>query len=204
MKNLLLALTVVLLSPVLAKAQFITGSMGVIVDPFTTSTSSFTSSSVSLNQLNLITHSETGTFLTFVPALSDLTASTALLSGLSATPTVESVPNFLVFSTPDTTLSTSGTTPSNRFSFDLTSLSETAYNGSTATFSGSGVITDSLGAFSATQATLDLAFSSQSGYTLTISIPDTAAVPEPSTWALMLGGFGMLLFLTRRQAKFRR
>ena len=38
-------------------------------------------------------------------------------------------------------------------------------------------------------------------YTLTISNPAAAAVPEPATWAMMLAGFGMVgVGLRRRSA----
>src|SRR5271156_1569840 len=83
-----------------AHAQFFTGSFAA-VDDADVPVSSFTSSSLNLDQLNLITRAETGTFLSLVPAKSDLTAYTGTISGLSTTPAAESISDFFVFSTPD-------------------------------------------------------------------------------------------------------
>ena len=177
-----------------AKAQFFTGTMTILVNPFSVSTSAFTNTSFSLNQLNLVTATETGTFASFVPALGFLTAYTGTVTGLSAIPVSTPISNFFVFSTPDVTLGASGTTPNNRFAFNLTNITETAYTVSTASFFGIGTLTDSQGSFSSTPAHFDLAYSSQGGYT--IALTAGAVVPEPSTWAMLLGGIGFL-FLGR-------
>jgi hypothetical protein len=176
------------------KAADFTGSMDVVVDPFTVSTSFFTTSSFSLNQANLVTVDESGTFAALVPTLGDFTAYTGTVSGLSTSPVAESISDFFVFSTPDTTLSTSGTTPSNRFDFNLSSITETTDTGSTASFQGYGTLVDTLGTLTSTPATFDIAYSSQHGYTITL-----AAVPEPSTWVLLLGGLS--LFALRIRAR---
>jgi len=185
-----------------ADAQVLDGSVSTVVDPFTASASMFTVSSFSLNQTNLITSDETGDFTTLVPALGDLTASTATISGLSATPITDSISDFLQFSSSDSTLNSLGTSPTDRFEFNLATIAETSFTGSAATFEGTGTIIDTTGQFQPTTATLVLAYSSQKGYTLTLetvgSDSDPVTVPEPSTWALMLGGLSLLVLFGRR------
>src|SRR5580698_7397781 len=51
-----------------ATAAPITGSMGVVVNPFAASSASFTSSSLTLNAQNLITTAESGDFATQIPS----------------------------------------------------------------------------------------------------------------------------------------
>ena len=185
----------------LAHAQFFTGTMTIVVNPFAVSTSSFTSSSFSLNQINLVTANETGTFASLVPALSNLTAYTGTVSGLSPSPVSESISNFFVFSTPNITLATSGTTPNNRFGFNLTSVTQTAYTGATASFFATGTLTDSLGSFFTTPAQFDLAYSSQGGYTIAVT---AEALPEPSTWAMLLGGVCLMVWWRTHKKEPRR
>ena len=77
-----------------ANASVMSGSMAVVVDPFVSSTASYTASSVNLNAQNLITTAEQGTFLSEVPAHSDLTADSATITGLSTTPLSDSIGDF--------------------------------------------------------------------------------------------------------------
>jgi len=170
-----------------ANAQIFTGSMGVVVDPFVTPTSAYTASSLTLNGLNLITTSETGTFAALVPAHSDLTAYTTTITGLSASPLADSIPNFFVFSTPDAFFATSGTTPNNRFGFNLVTIAET----SAGVFSGTGTLVDTTAAYANTPATFTLSFSGAQNYSFTL-----AAVPEPTT--TMIVGACLLLPFTLR------
>jgi hypothetical protein len=176
-----------------AHAAQVNGDLAVINSG---TTSSATSSSLTLNAANYITQA-TGDFLTLGAQGSDLTSSTATVSGLSTTPTAESIPNYFVFASPDSTIFFGpGTTPSNRFSFDLTSLTETAYLGvNGADFSGAGIVTDSAGVYDPTPATFTIGFSSPTNYSFTFG----TVVPEPTTLglaALSLGG----LALRRRRA----
>jgi hypothetical protein len=46
-------------------------------------------------------------------------------------------------------------------------------------------------------------FNGSGTYSLTISNPAVAAVPEPATWAMMFAGFGMVGFAMRRRSKFK-
>jgi hypothetical protein len=158
---------------------------------------SATSSSLTLQGSNLITQA-TGDFLTLGAEDSGLTASTATVSGLSTTPSAESISDYFVFASPSSfppPFDGPGTTPSDRFDFELTSLTETAYNGAVgvSSFSGAGTITDSAGVYNPTPATFTIGFSSPSNYSFTF---DT--VPEPTTLGLAAISLGALAMRRRR------
>ena len=156
---------------------------------------SFTSSSLTLNSTNLIlTYS--GGFTGQVPAESELTADNSTISGLSSSASTESINDFLVFSVPYS-VSGSGTTPLDRFDFDLTSLTEVSYNApNNATFSGTGMLIDTTGAYANTPATLSLSFSGPSTYSFTLT---AAPVPEPTTIGLFAAGLlGAFAFRRRK------
>jgi len=166
--------------------------------------SSATASSLTLAGSNLIS-SATGDFLTLGADDSTLTASTATVSDLSATPTPESIDDYLLIASPGPLpgvppFDGPGTTPSNRFDFELTSLAETAYNSGSgiASFSGAGIITDSVSpdGYDPTPATFTLSFSSlsPSNYSFTL---DTV-VPEPTTLGLAAISLGALMMRRRR------
>jgi hypothetical protein len=182
-----------------ATAAPITGSMGVVVNPFAASSASFTSSSLTLNAQNLITTAESGDFATQIPAHSDLTASTTTITGLSTSPLADSIPNYFVFSTPDAILATSGTTPNNRFDFNLATITETSFGSGAASFYGTGTLVDTTGAFDNTPATFTLSFSGSSNYSFTFA---ATAVPEPATLGLI--GTGLLGALSRRRRRVAR
>jgi hypothetical protein len=159
---------------------------------------SATSSSLTLQGSNLITQA-TGDFLTLGAIVSGLTASTSTVSGLSTTPTAESIPDYFVFASPSVfppPFDGPGTTPSNRFDFDLTSLTETAYNAAVgvSSFSGAGTITDSAGVYDPTPATFTIGFSSPSNYSFTFN----TVVPEPTTLGLAAISLGALMMRRRR------
>jgi hypothetical protein len=176
-------------------APLLNGSFGVVVDPFTSSSASYTTSSLTLNSQNLITTAESGDFSTVLPSHSDLTAYSSAVGGLSTSPTSESISDYFLFSSPDSTLATSGTTPTDRFSFALSSLTEVNDNGSLgATFTGTGTITDSAGAYAATPAEFTVGFSSTDNYSFTL-----ATVPEPTTLALIGLPLGALMLRRRKQ-----
>lgn len=156
-----------------------------------------TSSSLALPATNII-FTATNDFLTLGASLSDLTASTATVSGLSNSPTAESIPDYFVFASPDSFFGGTGTTPSNRFDFELTSLTETAYNPTfgVASFSGAGTVTDTANVYDPTPATFTIGFSSlsPSNYSFTFN----TVVPEPTTIGLAAISLGTLLMRRRR------
>ena len=173
-----------------AKAALMNGSFGVVVSPFAASTASFTATSFNLSAANLITSAEAGTFVSDVPALSDLTASTANITGLSASPTADPIASFFVFSSPDATFVTSGTTPVNRFDFNLATVTSVTSN----SFAGTGTLVDALGGvYDPTPAEFTLSFSGPSNYSFTV-----ATVPEPTTISLVAISLGALGLRRRR------
>lgn len=169
-----------------------------LVDDQSPETGSLTSSSLTLDADN---HSSqfpgvaTGTFATTVPAGSEITASTTTLGGLSTTPISENVTLLEIASTGPFPSGT-GTTPSDRFTYDLTSLSET-YDSATglATFNGLGTLVDDQNVYSDTPAEMVLTFSGPNTYSFTLQ---TEAVPEPATFSLAAAGLlGALVFRRR-------
>jgi len=179
-----------------ANASVMSGSMAVVVDPFAPSTASYTGSSVNLNAQNLITTGEQGTFLSEVPAHSDLTADSATITGLSTTPLADSIGDFFVFSTPDAILGTLGTSPNNRFDFNLLTITEASYTGPSAgaVFTGTGTLVDTQAVYSNTPAEFTLSFPDGGGnYSFTF-----ATVPEPTTVGLIVTSLGALALRRRR------
>lgn len=159
---------------------------------------SATSSSLTLQGSDLITVA-TGDFLTLGATDSGLTASTATVTGLSTTPTAESIPDYFVFASPSgfpAPFDGSGTTPSNRFDFELTSLTETAYSSASgvSSFSGAGTVTDSDGVYDPTPATFTIGFSSPSNYSFTFG----TVAPEPTSLGLAAISLGALTTRRRR------
>jgi hypothetical protein len=152
---------------------------------------SYGAGSYSLSATNLITGSPSGTFATAVPSLGDLTASTAPLSGIGSTPTIVSVPDYFLFSSPDATFSSSGSTPTNRFNFTLQSVEQTTPN----SFSGAGTVYDSTGTYDPTPAIFNLSYSGPSNYSFTFA---ATPVPEPATFGLIAMGIGGLAMCRRR------
>ena len=154
-------------------APALTGSLGVADFP---GGGSYTSSSLTLTSPTLITTSESGILGSLVPAHSDLSSYTGTLSGLSATPTVENISSYFLFSTPDATFGTSGTTPNNRFDFNLYNLSEP----SDGVYFGTGTLVDTTGAYASSPADFTLSFSGQGSYSFTL-----ATIPEPTQYGML-------------------
>ena len=160
------------------------------------STSDYDNSTLSLNAQNLITGTPQGTFA-LMPALSDLTASTVTLSGLSTSSKVENIANYFVFSSPDSMFGSSGTTPNNRFAFDLGTISDLGGG----VFTGTGTFVDTMGVYTDTPGHFTLSFSGSpntvgANYSFTMA---AQPVPEPATFAFV-GCASWLLFAMRRKS----
>ena len=174
-----------------ANAQVFTGVLG--IQEGSPQKSSFTSTSLALDSTNLIL-SASGLFATQVPMLSDLTAYSSVISGLSSSPMNDPITGFFTFSAPDT-LVNSGTTPVDRFVFNLATITEAAYNSSqNADFSGTGTLVDTQGIYANTPAEFNLSFSGPSTYSFTLQ-----AVPEPATISLVATGLLATLAFRRRK-----
>jgi hypothetical protein len=150
------------------------GSLGVIDFP---GGGSFTSSSLMLSPSTLII-AETGIFASLVPNFSTLTSYAGTLTGLSPDPKAENVNDFFVFSTPNSSFGSPGTTPNSRFEFNLDTLSEVQ----TADFVGTGTLVDSLGVYASSPAIFDLSFSTDCNYSFALE-----TIPEPNQYGI-LGG----------------
>jgi hypothetical protein len=175
------------------KAQFLTGSL--------TASSDFNGASATSSSITLVTSNtidfDSGGFAASVPTNSLLMVRGDLtISGLSTTPLSDSINDFFVFSYPAPGVGI-GTTPFNRFDFDLSSITETSYTGganNTATFSGTGTIVDTTGAFQDTSAEFTVDFEHPSQYLITLE-----AVPEPATISLVTTGLLAAFALRRRK-----
>jgi hypothetical protein len=90
----------------------------------------------------------------------------------------------------------SSTTPAANFTFEMTSISNDVAAGD---YVGTGEFIDNNGVLTTTPATFALAFSGSAGTTVGYSFSAGATTaPEPSTWALVLGGLGLLAFFRFR------
>ncbi len=161
------------------------GTLGVIDFP---AGGSFTSSSLTLSPSSLII-AESGIFASLVPNFGALTSDTGTLTGLSAAPTTEDINDFFVFSTPESSFGFPGTTPNNRFEFDLATLSEVSCS-QTADFVGTGTLVDAAGVYANTPAYFDLSFSAEGNYSFAL-----ATIPEANQYGI-LGGIGAVLLLS--------
>jgi hypothetical protein len=180
------ALAVVTIAQVAHAQTYLDGSLAAVVDPFVSSSASYSDSSLTLNAQNIITLNLTGTLAALVPGQSDLTAYAGTVSGLSVFPASENIADYFVFSSPDSFFSTSGTTPNNRFSLTLTSLTDLGGG----VFTGAGTLVDASDVYSPTPANFTLSFSGGSTYSFSMA---AQVVPEPGTsMVLGLGLLGLL------------
>jgi hypothetical protein len=106
----------------------------------------------------------------------------------------DSINNYLIFSS-SLPFTNDGTTPVNRFDFDLQTITEDSFNSGTgaALFSGTGTIVDTTGAFQNTPGQLTVSFSAPDTYSLTLQ-----AVPEPATVGLAATAL-LGMWITRRR-----
>lgn len=186
MKKLQLFLAAAVLAFACAsKAQVLTGSINASV--ISGQTGNATSSSLKLFETNIIS-TTTGDFVSTVPtgSLAETFFSPPTISGLSSTPISISINNYIFFSVPASP-GGSGTSPLDRFDFDLATMAEDSFNSTTgaATFTGTGTLVDNADAFTSSPADITITFSNAHTYTFTIT-----TVPEPAT--ITLAAVGLL------------
>jgi PEP-CTERM motif len=152
---------------------------------------SYTASSLTMDPTNFTEpfSPANGTFSTTMPEGTEVDAYSVAISGLSSSSfEAESITNFLIIGGPGPTGSP-GTSPLNRFVFDLQSLEEPTPG----TFVGYGTLTDTTGDFADTSAQMTLGFSAANNYSINV-----ATVPEPGSLAIALAGLGGFLVLRRK------
>jgi hypothetical protein len=184
MKKSLLFVAAILAFTCAVQAQVLTGSVTASVPPGEGEYGGgATSSSLGLFVTNVIS-ATTGDFVGAVPTDGILTPYLGTINGLSTTPLADSINNYFVFSTRPPYGGT-GTTPPNRFDFDLATITEDSYNSGTgaAVFTGTGTLVDSTGAYSSSPADFTVDFSNANNYTISI-----VTVPEPGTISLVAAG----------------
>lgn len=186
----LLLATVILGFAAAANAQYLNRSVTASV--YSGRSGNATSSSLSLFATNVISGTM-GNFSSVVPIGSLLTPHIGTVSGLSTTPLSDSINNYFVFSS-QAPFGASGTTPLNRFDFDLSTITEDSYSGGIGDFSGTGTIVDTTSAYQTTAADFTVDFSSSIAYTITLE-----TVPEPGT--ISLGTTGLLVVIMRRNIR---
>lgn len=184
------------------------------LNPFGKQPNSFghTATSLELASTNIITDTE-GAFTNLINLEDKVFGYTNLLSNIStsaANPTQVSIPNYLVFSAPYPLFGAPGSTPANRFEFNLSSIYSSG--GSYTAYFGTGTVVDTAGVYAPTAAQIALSFSSPSGfsgqnYGLSFAATGVAApggnpaspTPEPSVFALAGFGVASLTWLRRRK-----
>lgn len=114
-------------------------------------------------------------------------------NGTLTLPSVQGV--FTSVNFPDFLRISSGTTPANRYDFDLLELMTTSNGFSTLNVSGLGVLHDSLGIFADTPGIISIAFTQTGlGGAVNASFSVASAVPEPGTFAAGLCALGSVVF----------
>jgi hypothetical protein len=192
-KHYLLVAVILSLAGVAAAQTPFAGSVGVQED--TTQSGSFTAGPDGSLMLDVSNYTDplsgSGTFSTAnVPNATEVIADGVNLAGLSTTPTTEDISDYLQIGSPGT-FSSVGTSPNNRFDFELQTLAEN----SSGDFTGTGILTDTAGDYTPTAAEFLLSFTPDSdNYSFTLQ-----AVPEPATVTLVLAGLGVLPFLRRKK-----
>jgi hypothetical protein len=158
---------------------------------------SATASSMRLFYTNIV-QSASGSFAGIVSDNGVVMTYGSQISGLSTTQTTVSINDFFRFSQKDSFggFQAPGTSPINRFEFNLETLTDDSYNSGTgqALFTGTGTIIDTTGAFENTPGDLTVTFSGPAAYTFSLE-----AVPEPTTMSLAAASLLGLLALRRRR-----
>lgn len=154
---------------------------------------SFTSSSLTLSAENPV-DAVSGDFGGILPKFSAVTAYTSAITGLSASPESVSIQDYFQIAMPATfgPYTGAGTTPVNRFDFDLATLTEVSYLGSMANFTGTGTLVDTMGVYADTPAYFNLSFSSPGVYSFSFGTMGVAA-PEPGSYGYSAGALTLLL-----------
>lgn len=167
---------------------YINGSVGIQED--SSQTGSYSASSLALDAANFTAPgSATLTFSSTVPDGTEVTANSATINGISSSsPETVSISDFLQIGSAGH-FGSVGTTPTNRFDFDLQTIEEPA----SGTFVGFGTLSDTAGIYSDTPFQMTLNFSGANNYSFILE-----AVPEPATITLALAGLGGLLVLRRK------
>jgi hypothetical protein len=170
---------------------FINGSL-VGVQEQAPLTGTYTDSSLMLDASNYTEPgSASGTFSSTVPDGTEVTAYSSNITGLSSTLEPVAISDFLQIGTAGPAIfGSSGTTPNNRFDFNLQTLEETE----SGTFVGFGTLVDTAGTYGSTAAELQLSFSGASNYSFSVE-----AVPEPATVTIALAGLGGMILLRRKR-----
>jgi hypothetical protein len=163
---------------------------------------SFTSSSLTLSAENPV-DAVSGDFVGILPQFSAITIYSSEIAGLSTSPESVDIQNFFQIAAPGSfgPNTGAGTTPENRFDFNLATLAETSYLGSTADFSGTGTLVDTTGAYAGTPAYFNLSFPDQGVYSFSFGTAAVAA-PESGIYGYCAGALTLLplmasLFRTR-------
>lgn len=180
----------------MANAQSFIGSISIQEDP--TQTGAYTASSLSMDISNYtVPFSGTGTFAAptsgTVPIGTEAFVKGTTITGLSANPLTLDISDFVIIGAPGPiAFGSPGTTPIDRYDFELQTLTEN--NPSIGYFTGMGILTDTAGTYSPTSAELLLTFSGVHNYSFTLQV-----VPEPTTLSLAAVGFLGALALRRRR-----
>jgi hypothetical protein len=119
------------------------------------------------------------------------------LSMIGGSFSTASLANFIIASTP--ALGHNGTTPGDRYSFELLEIMKSTSTGYPLYISGIGVLHDSAGQYLDTPAALNIGFTQTESGTINASLTvATTAVPEPGTIATGCCALGFLLLAGAR------